>query len=153
MCGKSPSQRSEYMRLRDSTLFYQFLFIFNILRFFTSITVVLFLLFYISLLALLSLYYYVLRKLMGKPWGFSAKMPYYAKMGACPMKNSGTTFTFMWNLESLCIHNLTYTRVGAWHLLNMSQYLSHVLSWSPATWMWTMNDVTVAFGLLSLHAV
>ena len=36
----------------------------------------------------------VLRKL-DKPWGVSAKMPYYAKMGACPMKNSGMTFTFM----------------------------------------------------------
>ena len=46
-------------------------------------------------------------------WGsrevFQPKMPYYAKMGACPMKNSGMTFTFMWNLESLCIHNLAYT--------------------------------------------
>ena len=37
---------------------------------------------------------------------FLPKMPYYAKMGACPMKNSGMIYTFMWNLESLCIHNL-----------------------------------------------
>ena len=46
-------------------------------------------------------------------WGsrevFQPIMPYYTKMGACPMKNSGMTFTVMWNLESLCILNLAYT--------------------------------------------
>ena len=46
-------------------------------------------------------------------WGscdvFQPKMPYYTKMGTCPMKNSGMTFTVMWNLESLCILNLAYT--------------------------------------------
>ena len=59
------------------------------------------LLFLLSLLPLL-FYYYVLRKLVGKPRKlvkarevFQPKMPYYAKMGACPMKNSGMTFTFM----------------------------------------------------------
>ena len=45
-------------------------------------------------------------------WGcgevFQPKMPYYAKWGSCPMKNSGMTLTFMWNLQSLCIHNLVY---------------------------------------------
>ena len=45
-------------------------------------------------------------------WGsrevLQPKMPYYTKMGACPMKNSGMTFKFIWNLESLCIHNLAY---------------------------------------------
>ena len=40
---------------------------------------------------------------------FQPKMPYYAKMGACPTKNSRMTFRFFWNLESLCIHNLAYT--------------------------------------------
>ena len=49
----------------------------------------------------------------GNSWGsrevFQPKMPYYAKMGTCPMKNSGMTFIFMCNLESLCIHNLAYT--------------------------------------------
>ena len=49
----------------------------------------------------------------GSSWGnrevFQPKMPYYAKMGACPMKNSGMTITFMWNLELLSVHNLAYT--------------------------------------------
>ena len=35
----------------------------------------------------------------GSSWGnrevFQPKMPYYAKMGACPMKNSGMTLAFM----------------------------------------------------------
>ena len=59
------------------------------------------LLFLLSLL-LLFFYYYVLRNLLGKPRKlvkarevFQPKMPYYDKMGACPMKNSGMTFTFM----------------------------------------------------------
>ena len=46
-------------------------------------------------------------------WGrrevFQPKIPYCTKMDACLMKNSGMTFTFIWNLESLCIHNLAYT--------------------------------------------
>ena len=75
-------------------------------------------------------------------WGsredFQPKIPYYAKMGACPMKNSGMTFTFMWNLESLCIHNLAYTipLVGhgqglvhstclTWDFLNTSHMFFH----------------------------
>ena len=61
------------------------------------------LLFLLSLLPLLLLfYYYVLRKLVGKPRKlvkarevFQPKMPYYAKMGACPMKNSAMTLAFM----------------------------------------------------------
>ena len=40
---------------------------------------------------------------------FQPKIPYYAKMAECPMKNSGMNFTFIWNLEPLCIHNLAYT--------------------------------------------
>ena len=99
---------------------------------------------------------------------FQPKMLYYAKMGTCPMKNSGMTFTFMWNLESLCIHNLAYTIP----LVGHGQGLVHstCLTWdflntyhmffretirvcttqatnqgnqyaSPTTWIWTMNDV------------
>ena len=49
----------------------------------------------------------------GSSWGcrevFQPKMPYYDEMGASPMKSSGMTFTFMWNLEALCIQNLAYT--------------------------------------------
>ena len=49
----------------------------------------------------------------GSSWGsrevFQPKMPYYAKMGVCPIKNGGMTFTFMWNLEFLYIRNLAYT--------------------------------------------
>ena len=40
---------------------------------------------------------------------FQPKMPYYVEIDTCPMKNSGMTLTFMWNLELLCIHNLPYT--------------------------------------------
>ena len=58
-------------------------------------------------------FYFVLLLYWGSSWGsretFQPKMSYYAKMGACPMKNSGMTFTFMWNLESLFIYNLAYT--------------------------------------------
>ena len=45
----------------------------------------------------------------GSRVAFQPKMPYYAKTGACPMKNRGMTFIFMWNQVSLCIHNLAYT--------------------------------------------
>ena len=51
----------------------------------------------------------VLRSSRGSREAFQPKMSYYAKMGACPIKNSGMTFTFMWNLESLFIHSLAYT--------------------------------------------
>ena len=99
-------------------------------------------------------------------------MPYYSKMGACPMKSSGITFTFTWNLESLCIHNLAYTIP----LVGHGQGLVHstCLTWdfsntyhmffheairvctalvtnkgnqytSPTDWILTMNDVTVVF--------
>ena len=105
----------------------------------------------------------------GSSWGsrevFQPKMPYYAKMGACPMKNSGMTFTFMWNLESLFIHNLAYTipLVGhgqglvhrtclTWDLLNTYHMFFHEAIRvctaqgtnkgnqyaSPATSIWTM---------------
>ena len=62
---------------------------------------------------LLLLIFLLLLLYWGSSWGsrelFQPKMPYYAKMGACSRKNSGMAFTFMWNLESLCIHNLAYT--------------------------------------------
>ena len=45
----------------------------------------------------------------GSREAFQPKMPYYAKTGACPMKNRGMTFTFIWNQVSLCIHKLAYT--------------------------------------------
>ena len=67
----------------------------------------------------------------GSSWGnrevFQPKMPYYAKMGACPMKNSAMTLAFMWNLESLCIHNFPYTI----SLVGHSQGLVHstCLTW------------------------
>ena len=77
----------------------------------------------VLLFLVLSFYYYfiflniifdiIIIMYWGGSWGsrdvFQPKMPYYAKMGACLMKNSGLTFTFIWKLESLCIHNLAYT--------------------------------------------
>ena len=54
-------------------------------------------------------HYYVLRKLMGKPWGFSAQDAILCQNGWMPHKNSEVTIKFMWNLDSLCIHNLAYT--------------------------------------------
>ena len=88
----------------------------------------------------------------GSSWGshevFQPKMPYYAKMGACPMKNSGMTFTFIWNPQP-CIHNSvgwTWSKVGGQHLLNMRlpQYLSHVLSWSYEVLYFTDNQLKEA---------
>ena len=52
-------------------------------------------------------------------------MPYYAKMGVCPMKNSGMTFTFRWNLE-LLFHYLSKT------LHTQFRWLSMVKGWCIA---------------------
>ena len=54
-------------------------------------------------------HYYVLRRLMGKPWGFSAQDAILCQNGWMPHKNSEVTIKFMWNLDSLCIHNLANT--------------------------------------------
>ena len=76
-------------------------------------------------------YYYYYCMYWGSSWAsreaFQPKMPYYAKMAACPMKNRGMIFTFMWNLESLFIRNLTYTSL----MLGHGQRLVHhtCLTW------------------------
>ena len=112
----------------------------------------------------------------GSSWGsrkvFLPKMPYFAKMSACPMKNSEMTFIFMWNLESLCIHNLAYTipLVGhgqglvystclTWNFFNTYHMFFHEAKRictaqatkkgnqyaSPATWIWTMWLLLLSF--------
>ena len=112
----------------------------------------------------------------GSSWGsrevFQPKLPYYAKMGTCPMKNSGITFTFMWNLEPLFIHNPAYTipLVGhsqgllhssclTWDFLNTSHMFFHEAIRvciaqatnqcnqyaSQATWIWTMWLLLLGF--------
>ena len=70
----------------------------------TNIEIIYFLVFTVSLVSILLLLLLLLLSLLywGRSWGscevFQPKVPYYAKMGACPMKNSGMAFTFMWNL-------------------------------------------------------
>ena len=127
-------------------------------------------------------YYYcfILRKLMGKPWDFSAQDAILCQNECKSYENSGMTFTFMWNQESMCIHNVAYTiplvlhgqglvhsTCLTWDFLNTYHMFFHEAirvcttqatnygnqCASPATWIWMMNNVTVAFGLLSLHIV
>ena len=125
-------------------------------------------------------YYYVLRKLMGKPWGFSAQDAILCQNGYMAHEKQWNDFQIYLKPRVTVYHNLTYTiplvRHGqelvhstclTWDFLNTYHMFFHEATRvciaqatnlgnqyaSPATWIWTLNDVTVAFGFLSLHTV
>ena len=84
--------------------------------------------------------YYVLRKLMGKQWGFSAQLTILYQNGCMSHKNSGMTFTFMWDLVSLCIFNLTYTIP----LVGHGQGLVHS-TWSTRNFLNTYHVLSLSY--------
>ena len=87
-----------------------------------------------------SSYCYVLRKLMGKQWGFSAQLTILYQNGCMSHKNSGMTFTFMWDLVSLCIFNLTYTIP----LVGHGQGLVHS-TWSTRNFLNTYHVLSLSY--------